>query len=250
MATPYYTKQPVYLEDPSGRFFNILSNKVADPMHRVEDGTELQIYEEDVYVPGQDASMYGQDNGYMGKAYKTRETTTYRDATSLETHGPTRLNFPFTPTISVIQSATYNSYDFDHSNFQQRAFVNHTNMDLNITAPMIVRSEEEAEYVYNASTWIRSTMKMQWANDDNPGQPPPILRFNAHGIYDNVPCVVRDFTWNLDSDIDYVECRGKRVPVMNMFVLSLTVSYSPKNIREKFSVKDYLAGNLKDQGYV
>ena len=27
MASPYFTKQPVYLEDPSGRFDNILSNK-------------------------------------------------------------------------------------------------------------------------------------------------------------------------------------------------------------------------------
>ena len=93
-------------------------------------------------------------------------------------------------------------------------------------------------------------MKMSWKNDVDPGMPPPILRFNSHGIYNNVPCVVRDFTWNLDSDIDYVETNGMRVPVMNMFVLSLTVSYSPKSIRENFSVRDYLAGNLKDQGYV
>ena len=44
----------------------------------------------------------------------------------------TVLNFPFTPTISVIQSANYNQYDFDHSNFQQRTFVSHANMDLNL----------------------------------------------------------------------------------------------------------------------
>lgn len=196
MATPYYTKQPVYIEDPSGRFDNILTNDVA----------------------------YRQSN--------------------------TRINFPFTPTISIIQSANYNSYEFDHSNFQQRAFVSHSNMDINLTAPMLVRSEEEAEYVNNAARWLRSTMKMEWANDKNPGQPPPILRFFGHGIYDNVPCVIRDFTWNLDSDIDYIETNGMRVPVMNTFVISLSVSHSPKGIRENFSVKDYLSGNLKDKGYV
>jgi len=207
MATPYYTKQPVYLEDPSGRFNNILTNEFEGPRNQ-----------------------YGV--------------------------GITRLNFPFTPTISVIQTANYNEYSFDHSNFQQRAFQSHANMDLNITAPMLVRSEAEAEYVNNAALWLRSTMKMEWANDDNPGQPPPILRFNAHGIYENVPCVIRDFTWNLDSDIDYVETgytysdKTVRVPVMNTFVISLSVTYSPKSIRENFSVKDYLAGKLKDQGYV
>jgi len=214
MASPYYTKQPVYLEDPSGRFANTL--------------------------------QFGGANA--------REAARNQYAIS-----PTRLNFPYTPTISVIQSANYNEYALTHSNFQQRAFDSHTNMELNITAPMIVRSEEEALYVYNAAVWIRSTMKMEWMQDDNPGMPPPILRFNAHGVYENVPCIIRDFTWNLDSDIDYVEIddptsnnRSKimRIPVTNMFVLSLSVTYSPKSIREKFSVKDYLAGNLKDKGYV
>lgn len=85
MATPYYTKQPVFLEDPSGRFDNILN--------------------------------------------RNHQRTGYADSTS------TRLNFPFTPTISVIQSTNYNQYDLSHTNFQQRAFDSHTNMELNITAP-------------------------------------------------------------------------------------------------------------------
>jgi len=201
MASPYYTKQPVYLEDPSGRYENILN--------------------------------------------KNQQRTGYADSTSA------RLNFPFTPTISIISSSNYSEYGLTHSNFQQRAFDSHANMELNITAPMIVRSEEEADYVYNAALWIRGMMKMQWLRDNDPGMPPPILRFNAHGIYKNVPCVISDFTWNLDSDIDYVETNsGMRVPVSNMFVLSLSTTYSPKSIRENFSVKDYLAGNLKDKGYV
>ena len=204
MATPYYTKQPVYLEEPSGRYGNILTNK----------------------------------NASIGPAGRYGNTSA-------------RLNFPFTPTISIISSANYSKYGLTHANFQQRAFDSHSNMDLNITAPMIVRSEEEAEYVYNAALWIRGMMKMQWLRDNDPGMPPPILRFNAHGIYENVPCVISDFTWNLDQDIDYVEtASGMRVPVTNMFVLSLSTTYSPKSIRENFSVRDYLAGNLKDKGYV
>ena len=204
MATPYYTKQPVYLEEPSGRYGNILTNK----------------------------------NASIGPAGRYGNTSA-------------RLNFPCTPTISIISSANYSEYGLTHANFQQRAFDSHSNMDLNITAPMIVRSEEEAEYVYNAALWIRGMMKMQWLRDNDPGMPPPILRFNAHGIYENVPCVISDFTWNLDQDIDYVEtASGMRVPVTNMFVLSLSTTYSPKSIRENFSVRDYLAGNLKDKGYV
>ena len=40
MATPYYTKQPVYLEDPSGNFDNILSNKKPDP---VVEGPKMNV---------------------------------------------------------------------------------------------------------------------------------------------------------------------------------------------------------------
>ena len=221
MATPYKTKQPVYLADPSGRFDNILNPE----------------YE------------------MVGANYKSHGTRTLKKT-------PTILNFPFTPTISVIQSANYSSYDLTHTNFQQRAFDSSANMDLNITAPMIVRNAEEAEYVYNAALFLRGSMKMAFGQDDNPGMPPPVLRFYSHGIYENVPCVIRDFTWNLDSDIDYVETKirttvdGKetlsliRVPVQNMFVLSLSTTYSPKDVREKFSVEEYLKGNLRDQGYV
>jgi len=212
MAIPYKTKQPVYLKDPSGRFANMLNPEYAN--------AETQGH-------------------------------------SLQLKTPTILNFPFTPTISVIQSANYSSYDLTHTNFQQRAFENSSNMDLNITAPMLVRNEEEALYIYNASLFLRSAMKMTFGQDANPGMPPPVLRFYSHGIYENVPCMIRDFTWNLDSDIDYVEIEDPknkkkimRIPVMNMFVLSLTTTYSPKSIRENFSVQEYLKGNLKDQGYV
>ena len=171
---------------------------------------------------------------------------------SLQLKTPTILNFPFTPTISVIQSANYSSYDLTHTNFQQRAFENSSNMDLNITAPMLVRNEEEALYIYNASLFLRSAMKMTFGQDRDPGMPPPVLRFYSHGIYENVPCVIRDFTWNLDSDIDYIETRdsGMRIPVQNMFVLSLSTTYSPENVRENFSVEDYLKGKLRSEGYV
>lgn len=227
MASPYYTKQPVYLEEPSGRYENNLTN---------------------------------------GPKTWSKEVGAGGGRNSIGGNTATRLNFPFTPTISIINSANYSSYDMTHANFQQRAFDSHTNMELNMTAPMLVRSEEEALYVYNAALWIRAAMKMTWLQDDNPGMPPPILRFYAHGIYENIPCVIRDFTWNLDSDIDYVEIpttqrigdmmaeqghtKKIRIPVTNMFVLSLSTTYSPKDVRENFSVKEYLKGNLKDKGYV
>jgi len=216
MASPYYTKQPTYIEEPSGRFQNILAKE-------------------------------GEALGYTEMGGGARNTISYNT--------PSRINFPFTPTISIISSANYQEYHMTHANFQQRAFDSHANMELNIAAPMIVRSTEEANYVYNAALWIRGMMKMQWLKDEDPGMPPPILRFYAHGIYENVPCIIRDFTWNLDSDIDYVEIipdpvkRPKKI-MRNMFVMTIATTYSPQDIRDKFSVNDYLSGSLRNEGYV
>ena len=56
MASPYYTKQPVYLSEPSGRYSNILTKERQGPAGRYRVNT------------------------------------------------PTILNFPFTPTISIISS--------------------------------------------------------------------------------------------------------------------------------------------------
>jgi hypothetical protein len=124
---------------------------------------------------------------------------------------------------------------------------------------MVVRNAEEAEYVYHAAMFLRGAMKMSFGQDATPGLPPPVLRLYAHGIYENLPCQIRDFTWNLDSDMDYIETTIKdgkgddidiRIPVMNMFVFSLQSTYSPKSVRENFSVEDYLSGKLRSQGYV
>jgi hypothetical protein len=41
-----------------------------------------------------------------------------------------------------------------------------------------------------------------------------------------------------------------RVPVQNMFVMTIATTYSPQDIRDKFSVKDYLSGSLRNEGYV
>jgi hypothetical protein len=32
--------------------------------------------------------------------------------------------------------------------------------------------------------------------------------------------------------------------------MTLSTTYSPQDIRDKFSVKDYLSGSLRDKGYV
>ena len=55
--------------------------------------------------------------------YEQAQPVQIRDPSGrLGASGLATLNFPYTPTISVITSTGYSSYDLSHTNFQQRAF--------------------------------------------------------------------------------------------------------------------------------
>lgn len=184
--------------------------------------------------------------------YEQAQPVQIRDPSGrLGASGLATLNFPYTPTITVITSTGYSSYDLSHTNFQQRAFDMASNTEFNMTAPIMVRSEAEGQSVLQMAQFLRGALKMDFGrNSTNPGLPPPILRLDAHGIYTNVPVLVRDFTWNLDQDVDYLTIGNSRVPVQQVFVLSLTTSYSPKNVRENFTYNDFLSGKLSSKGYI
>lgn len=189
----------------------------------------------------------------MASPYASEQPVYIKDPSGrLGPSGMTQFNFPYTPTISSITNTNYSSYEPTHSNFQQRAFEQAANAEFSVTAPYIVENDEQGEYLVKALNFFRGSMKMNFGlEQDNPGLPPPILRFYAHGIYENVPVLVRDFTHNLDSDVDYlVLSSGIRVPVISTLVMSLTTTYAPKHVRENFTLEKYLSGNLKGSGYV
>ena len=165
--------------------------------------------------------------------------------------GMSEFHFPYTPNVTSIGSANYSSYDMTHSNFQQRAFDMAANTELTLTAPIVIENEEQARHILKAMNFFRGAMKMNFGKEDpNKGLPPPVLRFFAHGVYTNVPVLVRDFTYNLDADVDYIEVDDFRLPVMSTFVMSLTSTYSPKNVRDNFTLDTYLSGGLRGNGYV
>ncbi len=163
--------------------------------------------------------------------------------------------FPYTPTITNVNSTSYSSYDMTHSNFQQKAFDMSTNSIFSMTAPMIARNSDEAQSVLSGVDFFRAAMKMGFGKTDPyAGLPPVVLQFYAYGIYEAVPVVLTDFTWNLDDSIDYIDF-GKankpiRIPTTSTFVLSLQTSYGAKKVRNEFSLSAYASGALRSKGYV
>ena len=55
------------------------------------------------------------------------------------------VQFPYTPTISVITQTGYSSYDLAHSNYQQRAFEMASNTEFNMAALLlfVVKKKQE-----------------------------------------------------------------------------------------------------------
>lgn len=188
----------------------------------------------------------------MANPYTERQNVFIKDPSGrLSGSGMDTFNFPYTPTLTSISSANYSSYDLSHSNFQQRAFEMSANTEFTLAAPIVIENEDQASHILNAMQFFRGAMKMNFgAGDPNKGLPPPVLRLTAHGVYTNVPVLIRDFTYNLDGDVDYIEANGVRLPVVSNFVLSMTTTYSPKNVRDNFTIDSYLSGGLRSKGYV
>ena len=159
---------------------------------------------------------------------------------------------PYTPTITVMTSSGYSSYAMTHSNFQQFAFDMSNNALFQISYPVVVRDVEEIDTIVSHADFFRASMKMGFGmRDADRGRPPPVLRFNAYNVYKNVPVVVTDFTWNFDSEIDYLDNgNGVKIPVTSTFAMSLQSTYGADKVRGQFSLSDFASGNLRNQGYV
>lgn len=168
-----------------------------------------------------------------------------------------RFDFPYTPTISGIINTNYNIAATTHSNYQQAFFESAANASFSVAAPIVIENEEQGRHIIKALDFFRGSMKMRFGlNDDERGLPPPVLRFNAHGVYVNVPVIITDFTYNLDADMSYIDVdslddeTSVRLPVSSTFVMTLQTTYSPKNVRDNFTLDAYLSGQLKGRGYV
>lgn len=114
--------------------------------------------------------------------------------------------FPYTPTLRLSSSATYESTKPVHQNFGFHSFVNSQADAISITAPFYCETPAEGAYWIAMVHFFRSMTKMFSGEDDLGGNPPPIAYFNAYGeyVFKNVPVVVTSFSVDLGPDSDYI----------------------------------------------
>lgn len=118
------------------------------------------------------------------------------------------LIFPYTPTVSVTESAQYADVALTHSNHVFHAYKNSDPGKITINAPWYVEDSAQALYWIGSLMYLRAATKMFNGNDPKAGNPPPVVKFNAYGnyVFKDVPVVVTAVQLTLPNDVDYIGC--------------------------------------------
>jgi hypothetical protein len=116
------------------------------------------------------------------------------------------LVFPYTPTIILGHNANYNSLQPVHTNYPFQIYENSSVQEIVITGDFTVENADDGRYWVAAIHYLRSVTKMFYGDGENSGQPPPRVKLNGYGdyVFNDVPCVVTNFTVDLPSDVDYI----------------------------------------------
>ena len=168
--------------------------------------------------------------------------------------------FPFTPTISVANQATYANQSPVHSNFGLYFYQKSLVGPITVTGKFTVQNEYEGAVLLGVIHLLRSLTKMKFGDDPDAGAPPPVCRLDAWGDYMlyNVPVSVASWTHDLPDGVDYIQV-GKQnspttyghsmVPTVSSISITLNVMYSRQEMLQ-YNVRDWLAGGLQGKGYL
>lgn len=176
--------------------------------------------------------------------------------------------FPYTPTIQLSHTANYNEVGVTHQNYQFMAYENSRVDQIVITAPFNVEDGQQAKYWIAALHYFRSVTKMFSGPDQDAGNPPPIVKLNGYGeyVFNNVPVVVKSFSFDLPQDADYIPAdqnllagipgigaflgggvKTSRVPTKSTLSVTLQPIYS-RTAARYFSLTQFVSGGYVNNG--
>ena len=155
--------------------------------------------------------------------------------------------FPYTPTINISHTASYNSLSPAHSNYQFLSYENSRVDNITISGEFLVETPAEAAYWIGAKHFLQTITKMHYGDTLNSGSPPPIVKLNGYGshVFDSVPVVVTAFTVDLPNDVDYIQANVSGTayaPTKSTFNVTCQVVYSREKIRQ-FSLDKFVNGD-------
>jgi hypothetical protein len=116
--------------------------------------------------------------------------------------------FPYTPAIDTAYRANYSAYDLTHSNYRGYFYQNSYIDVINLRATFTAQDTAEANYLLAVITFLKSVTKMFYGQDSAAlrGSPPPLTYLTGLGEYqfNEHPCLVQQFNYNLPADVDYI----------------------------------------------
>jgi hypothetical protein len=126
--------------------------------------------------------------------------------------------FPYTPSIETSYVADYAKTNLIHSNYKGLFYNSSSVSDIIIRGTFTAQDTKEAEYLLAVIHFFRSVTKMFYGQDPQAGTPPPLVYLSGFGQYqfNNHPCVVTNFSYNLPSDVDYIRANGFNNIGLNM----------------------------------
>jgi len=121
--------------------------------------------------------------------------------------------FPYTPTIDVQYRAEYQNYSPTHSNYQHYFYKGSSVQTVQLQAEFTAQDTVEAEYLLAIIHFLKSASKMFYGQDAQRGSPPPLLYLTGLGEYqfNESPCVISEFNYNLPSDVNYIRARSRHI---------------------------------------
>lgn len=185
--------------------------------------------------------------------------------------------FPYTPSISSGYVADYDPTAFIHSNYGYNAYIRSYPKPISIAAEFTAQTQAEALYLLAVIHFFRSVTKSYFGINpyNKAGTPPPVLLFNYLGDYqfNNVPVVVKDFSYTYEATVDYVAVntsptgatsvnnktvnlpQGNNggftwVPSHISVTVELDTQYTPIQLRNEFNLDKFRSGQLINSGYI
>ena len=166
--------------------------------------------------------------------------------------------WPYTPTVIITHTASYNSLSPTHNNYTYPAYQNSSIEQMTITGGFSAEHPEDAKYWVAATHFLRSITKMSYGESDNLGAPPPVVKLYGYGdyVFNGVPVVIESFIMNLPNDVDYIKAfvgdNGSWVPTYSEISVTVRVAYSRDSVNKfdlnKFVNGDYL--NASTTGFI
>jgi len=118
--------------------------------------------------------------------------------------------FPYTPSIDTAYKANYTPYDLTHSNYRGYFYQGSYVDPINIKAMFTAQDTSEANYLLATIHFFRSATKMFYGQDAQRGSPPPLVYLSGLGDFqfNEHPCVIAQFNYNLPNDVDYIRAQS------------------------------------------